>query len=74
MTLSLSLATFCPANYLFTFCSLQHHVYIYHRRNNDEQKEVGVVKQQHQVCQLNAKRAITRKYLRRLGNLCSSAS
>ena len=42
-----------------------------HRRDYDEQKKW--CKHHYQGCQLNAKRTSTRKYLRGLGNLCSSA-
>jgi len=74
MTLSLSLFTFCRPNSLFPFYSLQHHVLIRHRRNYGEQKAVVVVKHHYQGCQLNAKRASTRKCLRGLSNLYSSAA
>jgi len=41
----------------------------------DEEKEAVVVcKHHYQGCQVNAKRASTRKYVRGLGNLCSSAT
>jgi len=73
MTLSLSLATLCRPNSLFTFYSLQHHVHIRHMMDY-EQKAVVLVKHHYQGCQVNAKRASTRKYLRGLGNVCSSAA
>jgi len=44
MTLSLSWATFLPTKLFFAFYSLQHHAYIRHRRDYDEQKAVVVVK------------------------------
>jgi len=59
----------------FTFSCLQHHVHIRHRRNYVQQKAVvAVCKHRYQGCQLNAKRACTREYLRDLGNLYSSAA
>jgi len=66
MTLSLSFATFCWPNCLFAFYSLQHHVRIRHRSDYVEQKTVLVVQHHYQVCQLNAKGASSRKYLRSL--------
>ena len=69
MTLSLSLATFFRPNSLFAFVSLQQHVYIRHRKYCDEQKAVVVVKHHYQGCQLNMKRAKTRKYVSCFGNL-----
>jgi len=66
--------TLSRPNSLFAFCSLQHHVHIPHRRDYDEQKAFVVVNHHYQGCQLNAKRASTRKYLRGLGDLLSSAA
>jgi len=60
MIVSLSLATFFyEPNFLFTLCSLQYHVHIRHRRDNDEQMAVVVVKHQYQGYKSNAKRAST---------------
>jgi len=55
MSLSLSLAKFCRPNSLLACCSLQHHMHINHRRNDDEQKAVVVLKHHCQGCQFNTK-------------------
>jgi len=44
MTLNLPLATFFFDQTFFSFCSLQHHVHIRHRRDYDGQKAAVVVK------------------------------
>jgi len=51
MTLSLLWRLLLRPNSLFAFYSLQHHVLNRHRKDNEEQKAVVVVKHHYQGCQ-----------------------